>query len=275
MKNKTKTDLTKIASNVRKNIINLGYSTGRGGSHQGAAMSIVETLVYLYCSTFSSSDLDFTNERRSRFVLSKGHGALALYALLKEVKVISEADLLSYHKNGGDFPGQPSRNLDKGIETSTGSLGIGMPYAVGVALAYKRLGYENKIYVLIGDGEANEGVIWESIMFAKHQQLDNLVIIVDKNGMQSDGNSRDVINIDLFNAFNGFGVDVVKCDGHSYDELAHAFSFNKVKKAPKVIIAETIKGKGISFMENSRDWHHNILTDDLYSRAINELDDAK
>ena len=261
-----------VSNNVRKNIIKLGLSTGRGGSHQGGALSIVELLVFLYCYKFKESDLDFLNDQRSRFILSKGHGALALYSVLNEVKVISKEDLHSYHKNGGDFPGQPSKNIKKGIETSTGSLGMGMPYAVGLALGYKKKNIKEKVYVLIGDGEANEGVIWESLMFAKHQNLNNLVVIIDNNGMQSDGKSDEVINVDLESAFRGFKVDVVKCDGHSFDELDNAFMFNSENELPRIIIADTVKGKGISFMENAKEWHHNIITDELYQKAILELD---
>ncbi|XFA99095.1 transketolase [Candidatus Izemoplasma sp. B36] len=264
-------ELNKHSYNMRQNIIELGYQAGRNGSHQGPALSLVEIYNVLYNYILSDSDLNFANFNRSRVILSKGHGALALYTALYECGILSKSELFTYEKNGGAFPGQPSKNILKGIETSTGSLGIGMPYATGIALAYKRRNIDSKVYTIVGDGECNEGSIWEAVMFARHYKLDNLTVIVDRNNMQSDGISKEILDVNLKNAFLGFDWNVIESDGHSIEELINAFS-NNISGKPKVIIANTIKGCGVSFMENSKDWHHNVITDELFVQAKKDLE---
>ena len=262
-----------IASlNMRKNIIHLAHQAGSNGSHIGPALSIVEIMAVLYLEILNINPSDPVWSSRDRFLLSKGHGALGYYVAMYEAGVISKDELYSYEVNGGFFPGQPSKNLSLGIEYSGGSLGLGLSYGAGIAIAAKRRNESFRTFVLMGDGEINEGSVWESVMFAKHNKLSNLTAIIDRNNMQSDGPSKDIINVDIEALWRGFGWEVVTCDGHNVKQLIEAFEQNNTDN-PKVIIANTIKGKGISFMENSKEWHHNRLTDELYQKAHKELEE--
>lgn len=259
------------ALEMRKNIINLAHQAGSNGSHLGPSLSIVEIMAVLYLEIINIMPSDPTWEERDRFLLSKGHGALGYYVSMHEAGVISREELYSFEVNGGFFPGQPSKKLSLGIEYSGGSLGMGLSYGAGIALAAKRKDKNFKTFVLMGDGELNEGSVWESVMFAKQAKLSNLIAIIDKNNMQSDGLSKDIMNFDIEATWKAFGWEVVTCDGHDIKQLIEAF--RKTNNGnPKVIIANTIKGKGISFMENSKEWHHNRLTDELYQKASSELE---
>lgn len=257
--------------NMRKNIIHLAHQAGSNGSHIGPALSMVEIMSVLYLEILNIKPASPLCDSRDRFLLSKGHGALGYYVALYEAGLITKDDLYTYEVNGGFFPGQPSKNLSLGIEYSGGSLGMGLSYGVGIALAARVKNESFKTFVLMGDGEINEGTVWESAMFAKHNRLSNLIAIIDKNGMQSDGPSKSIIKFDIEAAWQGFGWEVITCDGHDVKQVAEAFQQNNTDN-PKVIIANTIKGKGISFMENSKDWHHNRLPDDLYQKALSELE---
>ncbi|HZK60800.1 MAG TPA: transketolase [Anaerovoracaceae bacterium] len=269
---KNKIKRCEIASlNMRKNIIHLAHQAGNNGSHLGPALSIVEIMAVLYLDILNIKPSNHTWESRDRFLLSKGHGGLGYYVAMYEAGVISKQELYTYEVNGGFFPGQPSKNLSLGIEYSGGSLGLGLSYGAGIAIAAKRKNESFRTFVLMGDGEINEGSVWESVMFAKHNKLSNLTAIIDKNSMQSDGPSKDIINIDIEAMWRGFGWEVITCDGHDIKQLMQALKQNNTDN-PKVIIASTIKGKGISFMENSKEWHHNRLTDDLYQKAFKELE---
>lgn len=259
------------AFNMRKNILHLAYQAGNNGSHVGPALSIVEIMAVLYLYVIKSNPSNPTWKSRDRFLLSKGHGALGYYVAMYEAGIISKEELYSYEVNGSFFPGQPSKKLSLGIEYSGGSLGMGLSYGAGIALAAKRKKEYFRTFVLMGDGEINEGSVWESVMFAKHNKLSNLTAIIDRNNMQSDGSSEDIIDFDIEAIWNSFGWEAIICDGHNVKQLMEAFQQNNTD-SPKVIIANTIKGKGISFMENSKDWHHNRLTDDLYQKALNEIE---
>lgn len=256
--------------NMRKNILHLAHQAGSNGSHLGPSLSVVEIMAVLYLHTMNINPLDSTWALRDRFILSKGHGALGYYAAMYEAGVISKEDLYTYELDGSFFPGQPSKKLSLGIEYSGGSLGLGLSYGAGIALAAKLKNENFRIFVLMGDGEINEGSVWESVMFSKHNKLSNLTAIIDKNNMQSDGASKDILKVDIEALWRGFGWELITCDGHDVKQLMEAFQ-QKDTGNPKVIIADTIKGKGISFMENSKDWHHNRLTDDLYQKALREL----
>ena len=259
--------------NMRKNILHLAHQAGNNGSHVGPALSIVEIMAVLYLQIMNINPLNTTWASRDRFLLSKGHGALGYYVVMYEAGVISKEDLYTYEVNGGFFPGQPSKELILGIEYSGGSLGLGLSYGAGIALAAIRKNESFRTFVLMGDGEVNEGSVWESVMFAKHNRLSNLTAIIDKNNMQSDGSSEDIISVDMEALWRGFGWEVITSDGHNIKQLMEVFQQNNTDN-PKVIIANTIKGKGISFMENSKDWHHNRLTDDLYQKALRELEET-
>lgn len=258
------------ASNMRKNIIHLAHQAGNNGSHIGPSLSIVDIMAVLYLHVLNLKPEDNLWDERDRFILSKGHGALGCYVAMREAGVISKDDLFSFEVNGSKFPGQPSKCLIKGIEYSGGSLGMGLSYGAGIALAAKRANNKFRTYVLMGDGELNEGSVWESVMFSRHHELSNLTVIVDRNSMQSDGACGEIMSYDIDAIWKGFGWDVKNCDGHNVTELTKVFE-NPSTEAPTVVIANTVKGKGISFMEHSRDWHHNRLTDELFTKAFTEL----
>jgi transketolase len=257
-------ELTVAAKSIRLNILRLAARAGAEGkgAHIAPSLSMAEILAVLFTKALRPQDV---------FILSKGHGGLAYYAALREAGIISDEQLDSFETDGGDFPGQPSRSAENSILFSSGSLGMGLSYACGLAIAAKKTGIDKHIYVLLGDGELNEGSNWEAVMFAKQQKLDNIIAVVDYNGMQSDGASTEILDVDLKNAFNAFGWRTRDCDGHSVDELAEAFHFSK-GESPFAVLARTIKGRGVSFMENNNAWHHNRLNDEQYQSAIKEVD---
>ena len=243
------------------------YNLGNNGAHISPALSLADILAVLFNEITDVKRCDFKKNIRDRFILSKGHGAPAYYAVLYEKKIITEDEFDTFDKNGGNYPGQPSKNLDAGIDYSGGSLGLGLSYACGLSLSQK--GENNHIYVLLGDGECNEGTVWESAMFAGFHKLNNITAIVDYNRMQSDGFSADILEFDLKAMFKACNWELIECDGHNTVELKKAFEVKSEK--PKVIIARTIKGKGVSFMENKQEWHHNRITKEQYDVAMKEL----
>lgn len=260
--------LSKSAKNIRRNIITFVHSLGNNGAHVAPALSMVEIVAYLFLEQMKLKKEDLKIDLRDRFVLSKGHGALAYYCALYEAGLISKTELDLFEQNGGPLPGQPSKNLDFCIDYSSGSLGLGLSYAIGLALSKKCR--HNNIYVLMGDGELNEGSVWESAMFGGFHNLKNITVIVDKNGMQSDGCCKNILTFDIKGMWMACGWDVIECNGHNFEAIKNAFEADTSK--PKVILANTIKGKGISFMENSKDWHHNRITDEQFNLAIQEIE---
>ncbi len=258
-------EINNSSKNIRQNITKLTYGRGRKGAHVAPALSMTEIIAVLFTEI-----MDFSKDV---FILSKGHGGLAYYCGLKEAGIITQEQLETFDVDGGDFPGQPSKNLDLSIVFSSGSLGMGLSYAVGRALAFQKQKSDSKAYVLIGDGESNEGSIWESAMLASQLKLDNLVAIVDWNGMQSDGKSEEIIYMNMEQIWKAYGWNVVVCDGHNEEALFQALQTFKVD-TPTVVLAKTVKGKGVSFMENDRAWHHGYLTDEQYEQAIKEVRDG-
>ena len=236
--------MKKKIQNIRENILKSTYQAK--SSHIGSCLSIVEILVILYFKILKNKD---------RFVLSKGHAALALYCTLYEKKKISFRTLKTFGQNKTILMNHVSHKVN-GVEFSTGSLGHGLPVAVGKALKFKTNKEKNKVYVLISDGEINEGTTWEALLFASHHKLDNLCIILDYNKIQSMDFVKKVMNIEpLKNKLLSFGCDVIETNGHDLNKLGKSFSKNK-KNKPKIIIAHTIKGKGVDFMENNNLWHY-------------------
>ncbi len=259
-----------MASRMRKHILDMAFHAGNKGAHVGPAMSMVEIMAVLYGRILNLDRTDPQWPGRDRFFLSKGHGALAYYAALFEVGYLSEADLSSYDEDGGYFPAQPSMNCTKGIEFSSGSLGLGLSPAIGSALASRSLPQKFKAYVLLGNGECNEGTVWEAAMSAAAFKLDNLVAIIDNNEIQSDGFSKDVLDMgDIVSKWEAFGWLVRSADGHDIGALNQALT-ETWEDRPLLVLAKTVKGKGVSFMERNKDWHHNVLTKDLYEMAIQE-----
>ena len=253
---------------LRERILSLAYNCGKNGSHLGGSLSSVEILDTLYNTGYNFNP---QNESRDRLILSKGHAALALYCVLESVGIVTKEDVETFELNGTAMFAHAKKNISKGIEFSGGSLSLGISYAVGVALACKSKGYNNRIFVLLGDGECDEGLVWEAVMSAVNYHLDNLTFIVDCNGMQSDGYTKDVMDHSPFEKkFEGFGCKVISVDGHSAKELETAY-MQKGEYCPLAIVAHTMKGKGVSFMENLQQWHHGTLSQVQYEQAMEEV----
>lgn len=258
------TELNNIARNTRLDILRLAHKAGRKGAHIAPSLSMVDFLTVLFNETM--------DHQKDKFVLSKGHGGLGYYAALAQAGLISKEQLDTFEDNGGFFPGQPARSENNGIIYSSGTLGLGLSYGAGIAwdAKYIKKKPDHRVFVVLGDGEINEGSIWEAAMFAKHQNLDNLIAIVDCNKMQSDGFSAEILDYNINSVWTGFSWQVNECNGHDMKEI-HAALNVPSKDQPTVIIAHTIKGKGISFMENNRAWHHSQLNQQQYEDATSEV----
>lgn len=265
--------LENLASNMRKDVIELAYGVGTKGAHIASSLSCIEILAVLYGDIMNYKYDNPEDEDRDRFILSKGHAALGLYTVLGELEIISKKEMRTFGDNDGFLPCQPSMNLKLGIEVSSGSLGHGLSLGIGIALAAKKQNKNYKTYVLMGDGECNEGTIWESAISAVNFRLNNLVVIIDKNNMQSDGKTSEIMDMgNLVKKWETFGFEVKEVDGHDISQIHNAFYGMNATNKPTAIIANTIKGKGISFMENNNIWHHNYLNDEQYKTAILELE---
>ena len=267
-------ELQKIANEVRKGIVNSTHSAKAG--HPGGSLSAADILTYLYFEEMNVNPKDDKNPDRDRFVLSKGHAAPALYSVLAQKGFFPVEDLTTLRHIGSYLQGHPCLNIP-GVDMSTGSLGQGVSAAVGMAIAGKLDKKDYKVYALLGDGEIQEGQVWEAAMLAGHRKLDNLIVIVDNNGLQIDGNVSDVCSpYPIDKKFEAFNFEVINLeDGHDFAQIAEA-----VKKAqavvgkPAAIIAKTVKGKGVSFMENQVGWHGVAPNDAQHADAIAELEKA-
>lgn len=249
-----------VAREMRHDILRMGLQTGSNGAHFGGGLSLVEIMAVLYKSVMRVNPALPRWPERDRFILSKGHGAMAYYAALKQAGFVTDEELMTFKSNHTFLYGHPSMNPDKGIEFSSGSLGLGLALGVGTAIGLRKRGInQSRVFVLMGDGECGEGSVWESAASAAHFGLSNLVAIIDKNGMQYDGPTKDVLNMDdMAEKWGSFGWQVRTVDGHNLAELLGAFE--DLGGQPTVIVANTVKGKGVSFMENNPTWHHNRLT---------------
>lgn len=267
------TELKERAVRIRKNIVKMVTKAKSG--HPGGSLSAVEIVETIY---FTQMDLHAGNVLdtvRDKFVLSKGHASPVLYATLAEKGLIQEEDLLDFRKLGSPLQGHPSMRLVPGVDMSTGSLGQGISAAVGMAISNKIHGDPFRVYTLLGDGECQEGQVWEAAMSAAHYKLDNLLAFVDFNGLQIDGDIRDVMNPCPFDEkFKAFGWHVIVLeDGHDFEAIYRACEEAKtIKGKPTVVIAKTIKGKGISFMENKANWHGVAPSEDECTKALLELE---
>lgn len=255
-----------------KNILKIAVEGGSSAAHLGGALSSVDIITSLFFSIMNYDLNNYNNEKRDRFILSKGHACLVLYSALLEKKIINWDQVSKFEKDNSDFPGHPVKNLDIGIEFSTGSLGMGIGLAIGVALGLRQKKHTNKIFVLLGDGECNEGSVWEGLMTINHHKLKNITIIVDKNNFQQTGKTEEIItNSNLKEKFKSFGINTQEIDGHSFKEINSAF-LNSIKSdEPSAIIANTIKGHGVKLFENDNKWHHSILTKELYEECLRNL----
>ena len=266
------TRLSRIANSVRKSIIEEVYHAKCG--HPGGSLSIADIMTYLYFEEMNIDPAEPKRSDRDRFVLSKGHTAPALYATLAERGFFPREDLTTLRKTASYLQGHPDMKGVPGVDMSTGSLGQGISAACGMALSSKLDGDPYRVYAVLGDGESEEGQVWEAAMFAAHYKLDNLVAILDLNGLQIDGPITEVMNPTPHDEkFLAFGWHVITVDAHDFNQIEAAFNEAKtVKGKPTVIIAKSVKGKGVSYMENACEWHGQAPKEDLYKVAISDLD---
>lgn len=258
----------KIANEIRKDVIEMTWRAGNG--HLGGSLSCVEIIAAIYFGILKFDPINPLDENRDRFILSKGQATMTLYSALKHIGLINQEEFKTFKTNDTFLYADLVRNEAKGIENSNGSLGQCLPIALGIALGLKKKqNYKSRVFVLIGDGECNEGSIWEAALIASQYKLDNLTVIVDKNGLQYDGDTNGILSLDPFDEkWKSFGWAVDNIDGHSIEENLDALERRYDK--PNIIIAKTIKGKGISFAENNADWHAGSLTKEQYEQAKKE-----
>jgi len=271
MTSSEKKQLQITACKVRMGVIDAVYGAKAG--HPGGSLSAAEVYTYLY---FKEMNIDPKNpkwEDRDRFVLSKGHTTPGLYSVLANRGYFPVEDLPTFRHIDSYLQGHPNMNTVPGVDMSTGSLGQGVSVATGMALAAKHTGKNNRVYALLGDGEIQEGQVWETCMAAAHYKLDNFCIIVDNNGLQIDGNIADVMSpYPIVDKLVAFGFEVVSVDGHDFDALEAAFNkARETKGKPFAIVMKTVKGKDVSFMENDAGWHGKAPNDAEYAQAMSEL----
>ncbi|MDE7015821.1 MAG: transketolase [Kineothrix sp.] len=265
-------ELQKKANEVRKGIVTAVHGAKAG--HPGGSLSAADIYTYLY---FEEMNIDPANpkmEDRDRFVLSKGHTAPGLYSVLAQRGYFPEEDLKTLRKLGSYLQGHPDMKHIPGVDMSSGSLGQGISAAVGMALSAKLRNKDFRVYTLLGDGEVQEGQVWEASMFAGHRKLDNLVVIVDNNGLQIDGKIDDVCSpYPIDKKFEAFNFHVINVDAHDFDDLRRAFKeARETKGMPTAIIAHSLKGKGVSFMEGQASWHGTAPNDEQYAVAMADLE---
>lgn len=263
--------LASYARQLRIDALKMANKCG-GNAHLGGALSIMEAMAVLYGAVMNDPELPYA--QRDKFILSKGHAVLALYTALAAFGRMDKGLLDTFMQDGSDLIAHPVMKPDIGLEASSGSLGQGISMAVGLALAAKKKGYTYQTYVLCGNGEANEGSVWEACMSAVNFRLDNFTLFLDNNRMQSDGMSEDVMNIagKYTGMLKALGFQVIEIDGNDVAQVYDAFLAPREEGKPKAIVGNTVKGKGVSFMENNNDWHHNRLTDTQLTAALSELE---
>jgi transketolase len=262
----------KVTNIIRQNSL-LGIYHAESG-HPGGVLSSIDLIAYLFMKEMNYDKKDFSKKERDRFILSKGHCAPALYAVAAEVEIIDKSRLNGLRKLNHELQGHTHRGVTPWVEASTGSLGQGFSFAIGEAKGLKMQNIDNRVYVMLGDGELQEGEVWEGVMFAGHHRLDNLCTIIDYNKMQSDDLNENIMGLEpLADKWQSFNWHVIEIDGHNFDEMEVAFNKARARKdKPTVIIAHTIKGKGVSYMEGSPVWHGSLkLSDEDLSQALLEL----
>lgn len=264
--------LRTAANDIRKDVVSMCYRAK--ASHVGSCLSCIEILVALYLGKvmrFDAKNPSWT--ARDYFILSKGHASAALYAVLAHAGFFPRSVLEAYCQNGSSLPEHPTKGCVPGVEVSTGSLGHGLGLGCGITSAAKSDGKANQVFVLLSDGELDEGSVWEAVLFAGARGLGNLVAIVDYNKIQSFGSVEEVLSLEpMEEKFKSFGWEAARLNGNSTEELMQLLTSDFMKSAkPKAIIADTVKGKGISFMENKLEWHYKSLSDEEYARALQEV----
>lgn len=263
--------LEKTAAEVRIGVVKAIHNAGSG--HPGGSLSAADIVTALYFDEMNVDPQEPKMKGRDKFILSKGHAGPVQYSALAVRGYFPMEDIMSLRKLGSKFQGHPDMNKVPGIEMSTGSLGQGFSAAVGMAMANSLDNDPGRIYVMLGDGEIQEGIVWEAAMSAAHYRLDNIVGILDHNGLQIDGRNEDVMTVEpVADKFRAFGWNVININGHDFDEILGAFkNARECRERPTMIIAETIKGKGVSFMENNAGWHGKAPDDEETAKAVAEL----
>lgn len=268
----TEKDIEKMAKRMRLQALDMAYHAGKTGSHLGGGFSCIEILAALYGGSAKLDAQRPTWKYRDRILISKAHAVLAYYTALYEAGFLTKDDLNSFEQDGSDFVGHPLRNMEKGIEYAGGSLGMALSVGCGIALDLKNRNIDSKVFVLLGDGECQEGSVWEAMMFAAKEKLDNLVMIIDNNKLQYDGTCEEIGGLyNIPEKCRAFGWYTINCNGHRISELMEAFS-TKMSERPLAIVADTVKGKGVSFMENNPLWHHSELKQAQYEEAKAEIE---
>ena len=266
------TELSKVCLAMRRDIINMTANAGSG--HPGGSLSAVELMASIFFNHMRVDPKDPKNPDRDRFVLSKGHAAPCYYAVLAEKGFISHDEFADFRQLHSILQGHPDCKKVPGVDASTGSLGQGCSIAVGMALGAKAQCKDTKVFALLGDGECQEGQIWEALMSAAHYKLDNLTVVIDNNGLQIDGSNDEVMSLgDLAAKVKAFGLDLYELpDGHDLDAIEKALSAPVIPGKPKCILAHTVKGKGVSFMENQVGWHGKAPNEEQRQQALKELE---
>ena len=259
----TSTDFKQLQGKLRLKILEMYFNANAG--HIGCSLSCIDLMIGSLITHRKESEV---------FLLSKGHAAASLYACLHELGEISDDVLKTFYQNGTTLPAHPAPNKIKGIPFATGSLGHGLPIAIGIAQANKILGNDEYTYVLMSDGETNEGTTWEGGHYAVAKNLDNLIVMIDKNGLQGFGNTDEILGISADkNKWEAIGFEVIEVDGHNVSEIHLQIDLLKARKngLPKLLIANTVKGKGVSYMENKMEWHYLPMKPDNYEMALNDV----
>ena len=260
-----------FAENIRKNILFSAHKAGSNSAHIGGALSVADIFAVLYSDILKINKKKIQDENRDRLILSKGHACLALYSALAQKKIISKKDLETFESDNSNLLGHPIMNKSIGIEFSTGSLGMGLSLGIGVAIAAKKKKKKFKVFVILGDGECNEGSVWESVLCANHFKLDNLFIIVDRNNFQQTGENKSIMDLkNLKSKFKSFGCETFEINGHDFKEIYKSLNFKTANK-PRAIVANTIKGKGVQMFEKDNNWHHSIITNTTYKNILKNL----
>lgn len=268
-------EIEDFAFHMRKHALNMAYSAGSHAAHFGGGMSIIEILAVLYGKILRLDKNNPTWEERDRFILSKGHGVIGYYAALAEYGYISKKDLETFEQENSYLMGHPVQMPEHGIEFTNGSLGMGLSLGIGTAISAKKRGYSYKTYVLVGDGECDEGAIWEGVMYASQLKLDNLCMIIDRNSFQLGGETNSIISHgNLCGKCDMFGWNAYETDGHCVSQLYEILNNIPKNGKPTAIVANTIKGRGFRFSENNNAWHHAVISSTQYEMALQELEDS-
>ena len=271
----TKECIQELAWKIRDDVLDMTYHAGVEGGHIGGAFSAAEILATLYGSELNVDSKKPIDSARDRFILSKGHISIAHYAVLKECGFLNQEDLDSFENNGSQYSTHEVQSLEHGIEVTSGSLGYGLSIGIGIALSARKKNQSYRTFVLLGDGECNEGSVWEAAMAAAKYKLDNLIAIVDKNSQQLDGFTTEVMPIcDIQQVFKGFGWSTIVINGHDIEAIQKAVR-GKADGKPTVIIAETVKSKGLPTIEGKTGWHHARVTEEQYMEFKQALEGTR